>query len=141
MDTEIKMQEVAGMETGQPAMLPQFNLIRGWAHDRNLVKGSDSFRQSVKLGEEMGELFAGVARGNRAQIRDSIGDCAVVLTILAEQYGLTIEECVLWAWNEIRDRKGRMIDGVFVKEADLPQPAPAKAEEPKAPDLFSDGST
>lgn len=29
------------------------------------------------------------------------------------------ESCVQAAWNEIKDRKGRMIDGVFVKEGDL----------------------
>nr|DAX26519.1 MAG TPA: NTP-PPase-like protein [Caudoviricetes sp.]DAY15818.1 MAG TPA: NTP-PPase-like protein [Caudoviricetes sp.] len=29
------------------------------------------------------------------------------------------ESCVQAAWDEIKDRKGRMIDGVFVKEGDL----------------------
>lgn len=29
------------------------------------------------------------------------------------------ENCVQSAWDEIKDRKGRMIDGVFVKEGDL----------------------
>lgn len=101
----------------------QFTKIRQWAQDRNLIRGSDSFRQTVKLAEEFGELAAGVARGNRAQIRDSIGDCAVVLTILAEQYGLTIEDCIGWAWNEIKDRKGRMVDGVFIKESETNEKA------------------
>jgi hypothetical protein len=51
---------------------------------------------------------------------DGIGDAVVVLTILAAQHGVTIEECIDAAWDEIKDRKGRMIDGVFVKESDLP---------------------
>lgn len=93
-------------------------MIADWAEDRNLIKGSDSFRQLAKLTEEQGELAAGICRGNRAQIMDSIGDCVVVLTILAEQYGTTIEDCIIRAWNDIKDRKGRMVDGVFVKEGD-----------------------
>lgn len=43
----------------------------------------------------------------------------VVLTILAEQSGLRIENCIKLAYLEIKDRKGRMIDGVFVKESDI----------------------
>ncbi len=38
---------------------------------------------------------------------------------LAESLGFVYLDCVAMAWNEIKDRKGRMIDGVFVKEADL----------------------
>lgn len=97
-----------------------FAKIRQWANDRNLILGSDSHRQNTKLTEEHGELSAAIARGNRAGIRDSIGDMVVVLTILAEQYGMEIEACVNAAWEEIKDRKGRMVDGVFIKEEDLP---------------------
>jgi hypothetical protein len=39
-----------------------------------------------------------------------------VLTILAAQKDLEIEECVVHAWHEIKDRKGRMVDGIFQKE-------------------------
>jgi hypothetical protein len=30
-----------------------------------------------------------------------------------------MEECLEVAYNDIKDRKGKMIDGVFVKESDL----------------------
>ena len=99
--------------------MPRFKEIRQWAHDRNLIEGSDRFRQMVKLVEEQGELAAGIAKGNEALIIDSIGDMVVVLTILAEQSGLRIENCIKLAYLEIKDRKGRMIDGVFVKESDI----------------------
>jgi hypothetical protein len=39
----------------------------------------------------------------------------VVLTILAAQKGFNIEECIAHAWSQIKDRKGRMVDGIFVK--------------------------
>lgn len=97
----------------------RFNDIRQWAHDRNLIEGSDRFRQMVKLVEEQGELAAGIAKGNESLVIDSIGDMVVVLTILAEQSGVDIEWCIDCAWQEIKDRKGRMIDGVFVKSEDL----------------------
>ena len=68
-------------------------------------------------------MVALVQLGIVANVAPRIGAtfCAavVVLTILAEQMGFTIEACIEMAWDEIKDRKGRMIDGVFVKEADL----------------------
>lgn len=52
-------------------------------------------------------------------MEDGIGGCFVVLTILAIQNGLTIQDCVKSAWLEIKDKKGKTIDGMFVKESDL----------------------
>ena len=50
---------------------------------------------------------------------DDIGDMMVVLINIAERNGLSISECLAQAWDDIKDRKGKMVDGVFVKEADL----------------------
>ena len=72
----------------------------------------------VKLMEEAGELASGIARDQRDIISDSIGDCAVVLIILAEQCGLDFADCVAQAYDEIKNRKGRMVDGFFQKEGD-----------------------
>jgi len=92
--------------------------IKSWAIDRNLHT-ADPNKQVLKLGEEFGELCQGMAKGNQELIKDSIGDMFVVLTILSLQLGYDIEECITAAYNEIKDRKGKMINGVFVKEADL----------------------
>lgn len=73
----------------------------------------------VKLLEELGELANGINKERQEQIIDSIGDVYVVLTILSMQLDLDIEECIATAYEEIKDRKGKMIDGVFVKEEDL----------------------
>jgi len=40
----------------------------------------------------------------------------VVLTNLAELCGLTVEECIESAWNEISNRTGKMKNGTFVKD-------------------------
>ena len=101
-------------------MTQTFTQIREWAEARNLIAGSDSFRQLAKLVEEAGELAADISRGRpRRCIADSIGDCVVVLTILAAQQGLKIEDCIAQAHEEIKDRRGVMLDGVFVKEEDV----------------------
>ncbi len=94
-----------------------FNKIIKWACDRNLILGSTPKDQCLKLIQEVGELSDNLCKG-RSPV-DDIGDCLVVLTIIAEQSGLTIEECLAHAYNDIKDRKGRMINGVFVKESDL----------------------
>lgn len=95
------------------------NRIRQWAHDRNLLAGSDTKSQFVKLMEEAGELAAAIARSDQDEFEDAIGDMFVVLTIMAAQNGVEIEECIARAWSEIKDRKGRMVDGIWVKSGDL----------------------
>ena len=91
-------------------------LIQNWAWDRSLIGGSTTNAQMLKLMEEVGELAGGVCKDKADVIKDSIGDAFVVLTIIAAQMGWSIEECVQTAYEEIKDRKGRMIQGVFVKE-------------------------
>jgi NTP pyrophosphatase (non-canonical NTP hydrolase) len=99
-------------------MTDRFSDIRTWARDRNLIDGSTPDRQFLKLVEEVGELASGLAKGNRPAVIDGIGDAIVVLTILAAQVGVQVEDCIEAAWNEIKDRKGRMQDGVFIKDGD-----------------------
>jgi len=88
--------------------------IAKWHHERNLVEGSTDQAQYVKLIEEAGELAGNIARGK--DITDDIGDMIVVLVNIAERNDLTLKECVNQAWNDIKHRKGKMIDGVFVKD-------------------------
>ena len=96
--------------------------IVNWADDRNLIDGSDVKSQTLKLIQEVGELSDSVCKG-KSPI-DDIGDCMVVLTIIAEQSGLSISQCLEHAYNDIKDRKGKMIDGVFVKKEDLTNEKP-----------------
>lgn len=93
--------------------------IKDWAIARKL-HDADSDKQVLKLGEEFGELCQALAKDRHiSQVKDAIGDMYVVLTILSMQLGLDIEDCVAAAYDEIRDRKGKMVNGVFVKEDDL----------------------
>lgn len=99
--------------------MDNFSRIRQWAEDRNLIKGSTSVNQMLKLVEELGELAGSINKNRREDIADGIGDAVVVLTIIAAMHGLEIERCIDGAYQEIKDRRGKMIDGIFVKEQDL----------------------
>lgn len=41
------------------------------------------------------------------------------LNDVSTHYGFPIEECLESAWNKIKDRKGKTVNGSFVKEEDL----------------------
>lgn len=92
--------------------------IIDWIRDRNLDT-ADPKGQMLKLVEETGELAEGLAKNRPDQVKDSIGDIYVVLTALSMQLGYSIEDCIEEAYEEIKDRKGRMVNGIFVKESDL----------------------
>ena len=92
--------------------------IEDWAVERGLDEAEPE-KQMLKLVEEVGEVAQGLAKGNMAQVEDSIGDSFVVLTILSMQLDMKIEDCVAVAYGDIKDRKGEMVNGVFVKESDL----------------------
>ena len=88
--------------------------IVNWAYDRNIIEGGNSKDQCLKLVQEVGELSDSLCKGTTPI--DDIGDCMVVLTLIAEQHGLTVQDCLEHAYNDIKDRKGTMVDGVFIKE-------------------------
>ena len=94
----------------------RFDLIRFWAKDKGIYAKGNSTTQYVKLMEEAGELAKALLNNDKAEIVDAIGDIAVVLTNLAELEGLKIEDCIDTAYNVIARRKGKMINGTFVKE-------------------------
>lgn len=93
-----------------------FDKIRLWAKDRGIYERGDSQTQYVKLMEEAGELAQALLKRDDAEIYDAIGDMVVVLTNLAEMEGVKIEDCIDGAYNEIANRKGKMINGTFVKQ-------------------------
>lgn len=93
-----------------------FDSIRDWALDRGLYQKGDAKTQYIKLMEESGELAQALLKDNKAEIIDAIGDMVVVLTNLSYMAGVKIEDCIESAYNEIKDRKGSMQNGTFVKE-------------------------
>ena len=90
--------------------------VKQWHYNRNLIHGSTDKDQYLKLIQEAGELSDNICKGK--DIADDIGDMLVVLINIAERNGLTLAQCLEVAWDDIKDRKGMMVDGVFVKEED-----------------------
>ena len=93
-----------------------FECIREWADERGLYDKGDPKTQYIKLMEETGEIGRAILKNDTDEIIDGIGDAVVVLTNLAELVGVPIEECMQTAYDVISKRKGKMINGTFVKE-------------------------
>ena len=94
----------------------QFDLIRDWADERGLYKNGDPKTQALKLVEEVGETCRAILKEDHDEALDGIGDCVVVLTNLAELLGVSIEECIGAAYDEIKDRTGKMVNGTYKKD-------------------------
>jgi NTP pyrophosphatase (non-canonical NTP hydrolase) len=93
-------------------------LIEQWSVDKK-INEADSSKQMLKVIEETGEVAAALARSDKAALKDGIGDVVVTLIILAQQNSMTLQECLECAYDEIKGRKGKTVNGVFVKESDL----------------------
>ena len=117
-DTPVDVTDEKPIEQTEAETEDITELIKKWAVDRNVVSGNPK-AQMVKLLEEAGELASGINKNKLDLIIDSIGDTYVVLVILCMQLGLDINDCIKTAYEEIKDRKGKMVNGLFVKEEDL----------------------
>lgn len=90
--------------------------IREWGISKGLIFNGNQKTQYRKLVEEVNELGIEIELYRRNEIKLEIGDCVVVLTILAAQYELPIEECIEAAYDKIRNRTGKTINGTFIKD-------------------------
>ena len=88
---------MAAWKTGhRPGTTPQ-----QWAHARvnsYITKGKGTYHGADK------------------DLRDDVGDIMVVLINSCVRNNITLEECLQVAYDDIKDRKGKMVDGVFIKE-------------------------
>ena len=91
--------------------------VVSWHLARNLIHGSTDKDQVLKLIQEVGELSDSICK-QQSPI-DDIGDIMVVLINIIVRNNLSVTECLNHAYNDIKDRKGQMIDGIFVKEEDM----------------------
>ncbi|MBF2182960.1 MULTISPECIES: MazG-like family protein [Bacillati] len=92
--------------------------VEQWSIDKDLHKGNPD-RQALKFYEEAGEVGAALSRNKLDDLKDGIGETVVTLIILAQQHDMTLQECLQYAYDEIKGRKGKTINDTFIKEADL----------------------
>lgn len=89
--------------------------IEGWAVEKELHHEENWSKQFVKICEEQGELAAAILKGKREEELDSFGDLLVTIIILALQRNVYLEQALEEAWNVIKNRQGKLVDGTFIK--------------------------
>lgn len=93
--------------------------IRKWGESKDIIKYENRFIQLAKLLEEAGELANAIIKGKEEDAIDALGDCRIVLNLLAEQLGYDIDYCEQKAFDVIKNRTGKTINGSFIKSEDL----------------------
>ena len=92
-----------------------------WAKDRNILENSTAIKQIHKTREELYETLTALreleqGKESLLEVADGIGDMLVTIILLAKMVGLDSVDCLADAYEEIKNRKGKMVDGLFVKE-------------------------
>lgn len=91
--------------------------VQNWAGERGIYDYSTGTAQLLKAISEMGELADAHAKMDILEMKDAVGDILVCLVNYCKLEGLDLTQCCESAWNEIKDRKGHMVEGgVFIKE-------------------------
>jgi NTP pyrophosphatase (non-canonical NTP hydrolase) len=93
--------------------------VLDWAKVRGISNQSTPKDQFLKVTEELGEVAECLAKGKPlSELELEIGDLQVTVILLAALSGTSAERCLERAYHKIADRKGNVINGVFVKEGD-----------------------
>lgn len=87
-----------------------------WALDKGLITKDNTKQQALKTVEEVGEMCKAILDDNKPDFVDAVGDVIVTLIIIARQNGVCALTCLQAAWDEIKDRKGKTVDGIFIKD-------------------------
>ena len=108
-------------------------LVLKWANDKGILEKATPMAQANKTLEEVNELLfaitmrdklninlitneSGVVFNSNDEIKDAFGDILVTIIIGAELQGLKLEDCLESAYNVIKNRNGKMVDGQFIKD-------------------------
>lgn len=105
--------------TGKRTKLQVQRHVEDWASKRGIDKPENATKQLTKAMEELGELSAGINKQDRDKQIDSLGDLQVVLIILSMQLGIDYNDALSSAYEVIKNRTGKTINGVFVKSEDM----------------------
>jgi len=90
--------------------------VQYWAEQKGLLEKGNSQAQMLKVIEEVGETAGAMLKQNHSELVDGLGDSFVTLIVLCYQLGLEPKDCLQAAWDEIKDRKGKTVNGTFIRE-------------------------
>ena len=91
-------------------------LVIDWAKEKGILEKGNPQAQAEKTLEEVQELLDAIAVDDKEEIADALGDILVTIIIQAEMQGMDLKKCLKGAYDIISKRKGKMVDGQFVKE-------------------------
>lgn len=111
-------------------------LVLEWADEKDLLHEENAEKQFMKFIEEVfkfkremqnlidymeycKETTKKLPKNAAKNMKLEMGDVFVTLIILCDQLGITPAECLELAYKKISKRKGKTINGVFIKEEDL----------------------
>lgn len=105
------------MKETQSFGMTEFQVMQ-WAQERGIYENGTALGQASKTLEEACELLIAIAKNDKAEIADAIGDVMVTLVNVGVLTDLDVRQCFYNAYKVIEHRKGYLNkDGVFVKEA------------------------
>jgi len=87
-----------------------------WGESKNITKPENASKQLLKCVEEVGEVSGAYLKGEKDNLKLEIGDVLVTLILFSKQNNLNIESCLDAAYNKIKNRKGKTVNGTFIKE-------------------------
>ena len=90
--------------------------IQDWGTGKGILPNPNPMSQWKKTQEEVNELLQGIEKEDLEEIKDAIGDVFVTLVMQTQAWNLTMAECVQSAYDVIKKRTGKMVNGTFVKE-------------------------
>jgi len=88
-----------------------------WANDKGILKPENALKQFAKFISEAGELGDAIIKYDMNETVDAIGDVQVTLIILCNQLGFDYNHCLETAYNVIKHRQGKTVNGTFIKDA------------------------
>ena len=97
-------------------MKQTIQLVEQWAEEKGILSKATTIKQAMKTQEEVSELCNAILDDNRDEIKDAIGDIMVTLIIQCKMQGMDLQDCLESAYNVIKNRTGKMVDGMFVKD-------------------------
>ena len=90
------------------------NLVVPWSKENFGQHHSTGYRNLLGVSEEVGELCHAHLKGEQgirytpeeilALKKDAVGDIVIFLCNYCDSQGFTLHNCVVAAWNEIKDR-------------------------------------
>ena len=87
-----------------------------WGKDKGILPDAAPEKQFEKTIEEVLELHRAIVTNDSLELIDAIGDIQVTLILQCELQGLDFDECLESAYDVIKHRSGKMVDGKFVKD-------------------------